>query len=149
MDPNHSDDFDELFWQIIEEELMNNTEEEYMMLILERQMQQEANSSTKRRRRRHDFTTMPDTVKENMARMAELMRIFEENKLKKKELMAEMKRIKDEENKLKHRGLQLEKEEMKMKELEILFKYTSRMSETQLQDYEIQCNMIRELHGIN
>lgn len=47
MDPNFSEYYDQLEWQIIEENIMDNTKEEFMRLIHERQGQQQSNDSAK------------------------------------------------------------------------------------------------------
>lgn len=51
MDPNSSEDLNNLFWELIEEEFMDNTDEELLMSML--QSEQQSESSTRPTRRRN------------------------------------------------------------------------------------------------
>jgi hypothetical protein len=64
---------------------------------------------------------------------------LKDNQLKmKKKFELRMKKLKEEELKIKEKEL----------DLKILFKDTTGMTDTQLQEYEISCNLIREKHRI-
>ncbi|RHN70878.1 hypothetical protein MtrunA17_Chr3g0140261 [Medicago truncatula] len=64
---------------------------------------------------------------------------LKENQLKmKKKFELRMKNLKEEELKIKEKEL----------DLKILFKDTTGMTDTQLQECEISCNLIREKHRI-
>ena len=51
MNPNSSEDLNNLFWELIEEEFMDNTGEELLMSILQSEQQLESSTRHKRRRK--------------------------------------------------------------------------------------------------